>query len=69
MKSSSYWERVRFDGAIQPSMYIVVNNGKLVMATSSLDLARQTFRRVKHNQGIDELVSEKREPAATKAED
>jgi hypothetical protein len=50
-------------------MYIVVNNGKLVMATSSLDLARQTFRRVKHNQGIDELVSEKREPAATKAED
>jgi len=48
-------------------MYIVVNSGKLVMATSSLDLARQTFRRVKHNQGIDELVSEKREPTINPA--
>ncbi|MBM3380160.1 MAG: hypothetical protein FJY39_10570 [Betaproteobacteria bacterium] len=67
MKRSLYWERIRFEGAIQSSMYIVVNSGKLVMATSSLDLARQTFRRVKHNQGIDELVSEKREPTINPA--
>ena len=67
MKRTLYWERVRFEGAIQSSMYIVVDSGKLVMATSSLDLARQTFRRVKHNQGIDELVSEKREPAVKSA--
>jgi len=67
MKRMLYWERVRFEGAIQSSMYIVVDSGKLVMATSSLDLARQTFRRVKHNQGIDELVSEKREPAVKSA--
>jgi len=68
MKSSVYWERVRFEGAIQSSMYIVVNSGKLVMATSSLDLARQTFRRVKHNQEIDELLTEKREPATKTAD-
>jgi len=63
MKQSLYWERVRFEGAIQSSMYIVVDGGKLVMATSSLDLARQTFRRVTQHKGIDELITEKRESA------
>ncbi|NBO45133.1 MAG: hypothetical protein EBU87_10645 [Betaproteobacteria bacterium] len=41
------------------SMYVVVNEGRLVMATTSLDLARQTFAKVRQGLAIDGLVGEK----------
>jgi len=40
-------------------MYVVVNEGRLVMATTSLDLARQTFAKVRQGLAIDGLVGEK----------
>ena len=58
-KRPTYWERVRYDAAAQSSMYVVVNQGRLVMATTSLDLARQTFAKVREGLAIDGLVGEK----------
>ncbi|NBT71868.1 MAG: hypothetical protein EBT36_10845 [Betaproteobacteria bacterium] len=50
-KKVTYWERVRYDSSAQSSMYVVVDQGRLVMATTSLDLARQTFAKVRADQG------------------
>jgi hypothetical protein len=58
-KKSTYWERVRFDGSAQSSMYVVVNKGRLIMATTSLNLARQTFAKVRQGLDIEGLVGEK----------
>ena len=66
---ATYWERVRYDGAAQSSMYVVVNQGRLIMATTSLDLARQTFAKVRQGLGIDSLVGERNQPAMEQASD
>lgn len=58
-KKSTYWERVRYDGSAQSSMYVVVNQGRLIMATTSLNLARQTFAKVRQGLDIEGLVGEK----------
>jgi hypothetical protein len=58
-KKATYWERVRYDGSAQSSMYVVVDQGRLIMATTSLDLARQTFAKVREGLAIDGLVGEK----------
>jgi len=57
-KKVTYWERVRYDSSAQSSMYVVVDQGRLVMATTSLDLARQTFAKVRQGLDIDGLVGE-----------
>ena len=62
-KSVAYWERVRHEGSAQSSMYVVVNQGRLVMATTSLDLARQTFAKVREGLEIESLVGERHKPA------
>jgi len=58
-KKSTYWERIRFDSSAQSSMYVVVNKGRLIMATTSLNLARQTFAKVRQGLDIEGLVGEK----------
>jgi len=40
-------------------MYVVVNKGRLIMATTSLNLARQTFAKVRQGLDIEGLVGEK----------
>ncbi|NBT81973.1 MAG: hypothetical protein EBT56_10150 [Betaproteobacteria bacterium] len=50
-KKVTYWERVRYDSSAQSSMYVVVDQGRL-------DLARQTFAKVRQGLDIDGLVGE-----------
>jgi len=69
LKSVTYWERVRHDSAAQSSMYVVVNEGRLVMATTSLDLARQTFAKVRQGLSIDSLVGERMQEPEGPTED
>ncbi|MEY3603102.1 MAG: hypothetical protein RIQ49_134 [Pseudomonadota bacterium] len=66
-KKAIYWERVRYDGSAQSSMYVVVNQGRLIMATTSLNLARQTFAKVRQGLDIQGLVGEHVESQATAA--
>lgn len=66
-KKAVYWERVRYDGSAQSSMYVVVNQGRLVMATTSLNLARQTFAKVRQGLDIQGLVGEHVESSANVA--
>jgi lysozyme family protein len=70
-KKATYWERIRYDASAQSSMYVVVDQGRLIMATTSLNLARQTFAKVLQGLGIDGLVGEKVktavEPVETKS--
>jgi hypothetical protein len=49
-------------------MYVVVDQGRLIMATTSLNLARQTFAKVLQGLGIDGLVGEKVQPAVEPVE-
>jgi len=67
-KKATYWERIRYDASAQSSMYVVVDQGRLIMATTSLNLARQTFAKVLQGLGIDGLVGEKVQPAVEPVE-
>jgi len=67
-KKATYWERIRYDASAQSSMYVVVDQGRLIMATTSLNLARQTFAKVLQGLGIDGLVGERVQPAVEPVE-
>jgi len=68
-KAATYWERIRYESAAQSSMYVVIDQGRLVMATTSLDLARQTFAKVRQGRSIDGLVGEHHKPSLEQSSD
>jgi len=57
MKLPATLERLRFDGLGRPQ-YVVMVGHKLIIATSSLDLARQTPAHAKSGRPLRGLITE-----------
>ena len=45
MRKNCYYERVRFPGSMQYNTYVVMDGRKLVISTTSLDMARTAYRK------------------------
>jgi len=58
MKKRCYWERVRFDGSLQNNTYVVMDGGKLVISTTSLDMARMAYRKALDGKHVGQQLEE-----------
>ena len=58
MKKTCYWERIRFDGSLQNNTYVVMDGGKLVISTTSIEMARSAYKKALGGKHVGEQLEE-----------